>query len=499
MVKNLKAGVKFFMFPRFVQVFVNHQLGDMSYCKKIFSTPSLTKKVFANMKREGKGFSGIITPLFETMMVQAPEEEGEGSEVPTNTHHTPIVTQPSSSQPQKKEKSRRIQRKETEVPHTEPQTEEIVPTTSNDPLPSGEDRMELTELMTLCTNLQKQVLNLEKAKTAQAKEIADLKKRDKESLGDQEDATKQGRMIDNIDQDEEITLVDETHGRMNEEEMFEVNDLDGDEVIMDATAGKEVKQSTKVVGKEVSTADPVTTDGEVVTTAKDVEVTTTATTPQIYKNELTLSQTLIEIKAAKPKARGIIVQEPSEFRTTSSLQPSQLLQAKDKEIVEEMSKKTQAEEKLDEQAEAEVDNDQREAEMKMYMKIIPDNEIAIDAISLATKPPIIVDWKIIKEGKISSYHLIRANGTKYGNTRPEEGYERVLWGDMKVMFEHDIESEVWRKLQGNKVIIWKLFSSCGVHFVRFQNLHIFMLVEKRYLLTHATITEMLNRKLQADH
>ncbi|GJY29599.1 hypothetical protein Tco_0405366 [Tanacetum coccineum] len=35
--------------------------------------------------------------------------------------------------------------------------------------------------------------------------------------------------------------------------------------------------------------------------------------------------------------------------------------------------------------------------------------------------------------------------------------------------------------------------------VRFQNLHIIMLVEKRYLLTHAAITEMLNKKLQTDH
>nr|GFB51261.1 hypothetical protein [Tanacetum cinerariifolium] len=159
------------------------------------------------------------------------------------------------------------ERKETKVPHTKPQINKSIPTTSNDPLPSGEDRMQLTELMNLYTNLQKQVLDLEKAKTVQAKEIADIKKRvknlkrkknsrtsglkrlwkigsiarvdsykDNESLGDQEDASKQGRMIDNIDQDEEIALVDETEGRMNEEDMFRVNDFDGDEVIMDATA-----------------------------------------------------------------------------------------------------------------------------------------------------------------------------------------------------------------------------------------------------------------------
>nr|GEV47096.1 retrotransposon protein [Tanacetum cinerariifolium] len=61
--------------------------------------------------------------------------------------------------------------------------------------------------------------------------------------------------------------------------------------------------------------------------------------------------------------------------------------------------------------EAKVDNDQEEAEIKMYMNIVSDDEVAVDVIPLATKPPIIVDCKIIKEGKISSYHIIRADGS----------------------------------------------------------------------------------------
>ncbi|GKB90427.1 hypothetical protein Tco_0962699 [Tanacetum coccineum] len=125
-----------------------------------------------------------------------------------------------------------------------------------------------------------------------------------------------------------------------------------------------------------------------------------------------------------------------------------------------------------------------------------DEENSIDAIPLATKSPIIVDWKIIKEGKMGYFQIIRADGS---SRRPEEAYERVLWGDLKVMFEPDVESEVWRNLQGYNVTVWKLFSSSGVHFVRFQNLHIFMLVEKKYPLTPATIIKMLNKKLQTDH
>ncbi|GKB58927.1 hypothetical protein Tco_0915113 [Tanacetum coccineum] len=46
------------------------------------------------------------------------------------------------------------------------------------------------------------VLDLEKAKDAQAKEIAGLKKR--------EDASKQGRSFEDIDKDAEVSLVDET-------------------------------------------------------------------------------------------------------------------------------------------------------------------------------------------------------------------------------------------------------------------------------------------------
>ncbi|GJY91621.1 hypothetical protein Tco_0506817 [Tanacetum coccineum] len=187
---------------------------------------------------------------------------------------------------------------------------------------------------------------------------------------------------------------------------------------------------------------------------------------------------------------------------------------------EELESDNSKKQKIDENVEAKVDD---EAEMKKLMEIVPDDEVAIDAIPLATKSPIIVDWKIIKEGKMGYFQIIRADGSsrryssmirmlqnidredletlwklvkaKHGNTRPEEAYERVLWGDLKVMFEPDVESEVWRNLQGYNVTVWKLFSSSGVHFVRFQNLHIFMLVEKKYPLTPATITKMLNKKL----
>ncbi|GJU33094.1 hypothetical protein Tco_1176683 [Tanacetum coccineum] len=85
------------------------------------------------------------------------------------------------------------------------------------------------------------------------------------------------------------------------------------------------------------------------------------------------------------------------------------------------------------------DDDQEEAEMKRHIEIVKDDEVAIDAIPLATKPLVIVDYKIDKDGRMGYFTLIRADGSL---KRPKDDYERVLWGDLKVMFEPDIKSEV---------------------------------------------------------
>ncbi|GJZ12202.1 hypothetical protein Tco_0546961 [Tanacetum coccineum] len=203
------------------------------------------------------------------------KQKGVDSGIPADSLQTPITTQPSSSRSQKKQ-SKRKQRKDTVVIQEETQQDDSVPTPSNDPPLSGEDSMQLSELMLLCTNLQKQVLNLEKAKDNQAKEIVDLKKRvqklerkkksrttglkrlkkvgmskrvesskDKENLGDHEDASKQGRSIEDIDKDVDVSLVDDTQGRLDDAEMFDINDLHGDEVNVDMPVGEKQEQSEK--------------------------------------------------------------------------------------------------------------------------------------------------------------------------------------------------------------------------------------------------------------
>ncbi|GJZ81765.1 hypothetical protein Tco_0646759 [Tanacetum coccineum] len=474
-----------------VILFLDKQVEGMTKHKEIYVTPSHTKKVFDNMKRRGKDFAGRDTPLFPTMIVQAQEQEGEGFVMPI---------WPSGS---------------TEPITDEAANEEHVPIHSNDPLLS--------------------VLDLENTKTAQATEITKLKERVKklerrnksrtpglkrlrkvgistqvvsskdEGLGAQEDASKQGRKIANLDADAEVTLVDEAQKRNDDNLMFDTGVLDDQEV---------------KVEKVVSTA----------------EVTTTSATTTV--DELTLAQTLIEIKVAKPKvvtvattttttvvtrpkARRVVVQEPN-YELAQRLQAEEQgeltieersklfvelmdkrkkhfakLRAKEirrkpptkaqmrnqmctylknmanykhkrskKRTREELESDNSKKQKIYENVEAEVDD---EAEMKKLMEIVPDNEVAIDAIPLASKSPIIVDWKIINKGKIGYFQIIKADGS---SKRPEETYEIVLWGDVKVMFEPDVESEVWRNLQGYNVtvfstaevitICWKVFCSTEI-------------------------------------
>ncbi|GJR33855.1 hypothetical protein Tco_1209539 [Tanacetum coccineum] len=144
-----------------------------------------------------------------------------------------------------------------------------------------------------------------------------------------------------------------------------------------------------------------------------------------------------------------------------------------------------------------VDDDKETTELKQLMKVIQDyEEIAINAIPLATKSPKIMLKSFDREDLEDLYKLVKA---KYESTRSIEDLDLLLWGDLKTMFEPHVEDEICKLQQGYKVLNWKLFDSCGVHCLTLQSGKIYMLVEKRYPLTPPTITDMLDKRLQVDY
>nr|GEW93659.1 hypothetical protein [Tanacetum cinerariifolium]GEW98893.1 hypothetical protein [Tanacetum cinerariifolium] len=323
---------------------------------------------------------------------------------------------------------------------------------------------------------------------------------DEEGLGDQEDASKQERSITDIDQDKGTTLVDDTQGMMNEEDLFGVHDLDGDEVFVDVSAGEKEEQSKNVAKKEVSTADLITTDGKVVTTV-DVEVSAAPTNTTTTDDELNLAQTLIEIKAAKPKAittatttvtdakmveperplkrKGQIIMDEQIARDLEAQMQADLEEehsiTKQKEeanivmitewdnthammdqtdrVVEgskkakdEIEQESTKKQKLYENVQAEVADDDI-IELKRYLEIVPedDDDVAIKATPLSSKSHTIVDYKIYKEGKKSYFKIIRADGNSQNYLTFGKMFKNFNREDLEVL--RSIVKERFKKIK----------------------------------------------------
>nr|GFA61192.1 hypothetical protein [Tanacetum cinerariifolium] len=75
MVPNVDTLSMFLMYPRFLQVVIDNQVDDMTIHNTRYTSPALTQKVFANMRRVGKGFLGVETPLFASMLVKKLEKK----------------------------------------------------------------------------------------------------------------------------------------------------------------------------------------------------------------------------------------------------------------------------------------------------------------------------------------------------------------------------------------------------------------------------------------
>ncbi|GJY80674.1 hypothetical protein Tco_0493425 [Tanacetum coccineum] len=296
-------------------------MASINICLATNQKFNFSKYIFESMVKNlenvsGKGFSGRETPLFPTMMIQAQKEMGEGSKNPIDPHHTPTIIQPSTSQPQKKQRLRRPKRKDTKVPQPSGPTNNFVDEAVYEEM---DDRLE--RAATTATSLdtkQDRVINLEKTKTSQAQEITSLKRTVKRLEKKNKSKTHRlkrlykGRIAD-IDADAGINLVS-THFDADTY-MFGVHDLVGDEVVI----------KSEVVVKAASTIP--------------VSAATTATTV-ITNDEITLAKSLIELKSAKlpttttattitaastrPKAKGLVIREEEQATTptVSSQQPS---------------------------------------------------------------------------------------------------------------------------------------------------------------------------------
>ncbi|GJR01500.1 hypothetical protein Tco_0524484, partial [Tanacetum coccineum] len=309
-VRNLdNLSGKFLMYPKFVQVFLNQQLDGMPTHKRKYIAPSHTKKIFGNIRRVGKGFSGNVTHLFQTMMVQSQPQMGEGSANPTDPHHTPTIIQsstqtptiiqPPSTQPQKKQQLRKRKRKDAQVPQPSDPVENVA-----DEVVHKELGDSLVRTATTASSLEAEQDSGNITKTqskATPNESGSQKTNSGGGLRCQEtmrDTTAQTRIdvidvIDAIDADEEITLVS-AHA---------VNVLDDVEMFVEEqdVVVKEVNDEVNVV-EAINSAKLIVDVAQVSAASVQVSAASAATTTvgtSTNVEDITLAQALEEMKRTK--------------------------------------------------------------------------------------------------------------------------------------------------------------------------------------------------------
>nr|GEX48088.1 hypothetical protein [Tanacetum cinerariifolium] len=146
---------------------------------------------------------------------------------------------------------------ETEVSLDESEDEDNVPTPSSDPLPSEAKDAQSKEIAALKKKVSK-LLKWRKSRSGGLRRFMKIGSGrrvktplEKDSLGVEEDASKQGRMIEEIDQNDEIALDADTQGRKTDDEMFGVDDLTGEEVVTTVAYKVSAALTTNVTEDEI--------------------------------------------------------------------------------------------------------------------------------------------------------------------------------------------------------------------------------------------------------
>ncbi|GJS95274.1 retrovirus-related pol polyprotein from transposon TNT 1-94 [Tanacetum coccineum] len=254
-----------------------------------YTSPALTQKVFANMRRVSKGFSGNETPLFDTVLVQPQTQADEDVEMPINEEQPATTSAPSTSEPQD----------QPSIPH--------------DSLMIKTYTLSY-HMIYLSHCLQRKVDALEKDKLAQAIEILSLKKR-VEKL----EKRRKGVIFD-IDAHAEISLVDETQR------------LD-DDLIFDTTADLSVSVAEPIV---TIVSSLVTTDSVTITAVEPIITTTKPKAKGITIQEPSVTQKIAVSFISSFKGKAIMIESKKPVKIKDQI-------AHDEQVAKDLHDKIQVE------------------------------------------------------------------------------------------------------------------------------------------------------------
>ncbi|GJU02918.1 hypothetical protein Tco_1113256 [Tanacetum coccineum] len=549
-----------------------------------FPINALTSKVLSFMVKKGKNFSGNVTPLFDSMLVQPTEDEGEASERPSESQPIPSPPHLSKDQPESQ-------------PDPSPRPSPLIPILDSNPEGSGgnnggqsssdrslsrnEDGLTLQSIYDLCVFLCKQV-------TIQAKEIKDLKAQIKKLKKKTKPViTHHKAWMKSVSMRKTAKSKPTAH---KDQAFDDLDDFDAMDYMETEDAHNEKGVS---IEDQVSTVKPDEgTNKPKVSTDKIDEGTAELknrnsdenATPIVFGDDETIAEFLVSMSQNKAKQKGVKIKDaedsdrprPISTRLVLTLKPLPKIDPKDKgkkvlkeeaksdaesegvneaerkfaqlandeEIARKVQEEWETEEKNkklaeeeatkvalirdydDIQARIEADsilaarasrreressllNEKENDELRLCLTIATDEDKEVDYEILDKKYPII-EWKteylITKPQFDETKRLVEINLNvrryklvmdRYQDEIPG-GFNRVLWGDLMIMFNPSDEDKFWKSQQDWNVVSWKLHSSSRVHTLMTEaGLVIHMLVEKKYPLRKKVLLKMLKLKLES--
>nr|GEV92793.1 hypothetical protein [Tanacetum cinerariifolium] len=333
------SSSKFCMYPRFIQLIIQAQVGDLSTHTTRFISPALTQKVFANMRRVGKGFSRVETPLFEGMIAdRQPAEEELGAEqvqvdaavvedvveeVAEDVAHVATPSLPPHGIPSPSQ--------EPSSPLQQPHVTPPAPTQGEAFPATFQQRLEIFKLKERVKKLEK----TDKVKSSKSRRLRKVgASRQVESSDDIEDVFNQERMMN---EDEGIELIKDAEIAESEErqadKQAEIYNIDLD-------------HSSKVLSMQEDDSE-VQEVVKIVTNAKLITEVVIAAASQVSAASTTIHAASATIPAAKPtisaatptvvaaytrRRKGVIIRDPEEELSlkTSAKTPAKTPKVKDK-------------------------------------------------------------------------------------------------------------------------------------------------------------------------
>nr|GEV61940.1 ribonuclease H-like domain-containing protein [Tanacetum cinerariifolium] len=273
LVRNVYSTTKFYMYLCFLQLIIRKQVGDLSTHTTKYTLPALTQKVFANIRRVGKGFFGVETPLFEGMLVeQEIDEEGDAAKHVEEVNTGDVAKGDDSAA-------------HGEVPIVAEEQSIPSPTPPTPPPQLPQDI----------------------PSTSQGEETGEKEQ------GESVEAQK-GRMIAEMDQDDAVVLKED-----KEEDKDAVDAVkDVEKAKEDETEPAEVQEVVDVVTTAKLITEVVTTASETVTAASAIITTVEAQVPAATTATLTATPARVDVSPSR-RSKGVLIRDPKEESTTSTI------------------------------------------------------------------------------------------------------------------------------------------------------------------------------------